>query len=99
MELSCRSVALFFGLSVVLLLTVVKSEPVPKCFSSYDESAPVSDDETSMRGRGRGGERMVEDERAMMGYSDSWVVEINGDKDDVERIANDNGFVNLGQVS
>lgn len=36
--------------------------------------------------------------KVMMGYSDSWVVEIDGGKDQADKVAEDHGFVNLGQV-
>lgn len=39
------------------------------------------------------------DERVVMGYSDSWVVEVEGDRDQADRLADEYGFVNLGQVS
>lgn len=34
-----------------------------------------------------------------MGYSDSWVVEVPGREDTADAIADQHGFVNLGQVS
>ena len=41
----------------------------------------------------------TKDERVMMGYSDSWVVEVEGGRDEADRLADEHGFVNLGQVS
>ncbi len=40
-----------------------------------------------------------EEVRVEMGYSDSWVVEVKGGRDEADKIAEENGFVNLGQVS
>ena len=37
--------------------------------------------------------------RAVMGYSDSWAVEVDGGGSEAERIAEANGLVNLGKVS
>ena len=39
-----------------------------------------------------------EEERVVMGYSDSWVVEVRGGMDEADRIADEHGFINLGQV-
>lgn len=36
--------------------------------------------------------------RVMMGYSDSWAVEVEGGSSEADRIAEENDFVNLGQV-
>lgn len=41
----------------------------------------------------------TKDERVMMGYSDSWVVEVEGGRDEADKLADEHGFVNLGQVS
>lgn len=40
-----------------------------------------------------------EEERVVMGYSDSWAVEVQGGMDEADRIAAEHGFINLGQVS
>ena len=39
-----------------------------------------------------------EKERAVMGYSDSWVVELEGGRDEADKLADEHGFINLGQV-
>lgn len=61
------------------------------------------DDEGTVRGLDDG--RRVRDQlddggKVMMGYSDSWVVEVErGGEDEADRLAHGYGFVNLGQVS
>ena len=37
-------------------------------------------------------------EKVMMGYSDSWVVELDVGKEEADMLAERHGFVNLGQV-
>ena len=39
-----------------------------------------------------------EGERVVMGYSNSWVVELDGGKEEADKLAERHGFVNLGQV-
>lgn len=51
------------------------------------------------RGLDDGRARGLDDGKVMMGYSDSWVVEVKGGKDEADRLADGYGFVNLGQVS
>ena len=38
------------------------------------------------------------DEKVMMGYSGSWIVELEGGMEEADRVADRHGFINLGQV-
>lgn len=88
MEFLCRSLTFFFSLSTILVFSV-KSASIPN-----GEPAPAA--------RGGGAEEregVLMDMRVMMGYSDSWAVEVKGGESEADKIAKENGFVNLGQVS
>lgn len=79
----------FLCRNIVLLLGLsivlaVKSEPVPNGEASRAEAED------------RDG--ILIDMRVLMGYSDSWAVEVKGGDSEADRIAKENGFVNLGQV-
>ena len=52
-----------------------------------------------LRGLDDGRVRDPDNGKVMMGYTDSWVVEVRGGEDEADKLADGYGFVNLGRVS
>lgn len=88
MDTSCIALAL------MLLFVAANGELLAR--QSAENPSATAENSPSARDTGDG---LLVDERVMMGYSDSWVVEVEGGRDEADYLADELGFANLGQVS
>lgn len=78
-----------------VLFAVFDGKLLVKCSTKYPRSAKYWESPGDRETRDDG---VLVDERVVMGYSDSWVLEVEGGRDEADRLADEYGFVNLGQV-